>query len=176
VLGHLVGDAQHRPEVLHRERRGQVALVVLHHQREALRILPEQLQVGVEVGHALQVRVEDGLLGVGDEDHAVDVAQHQPPGLVVGDLPRHRAQVQPDRVAPEVAQLDGQQVEEQGALGLRRQREQPPPQILAGVTVDVLEVGGLSPEPRTVVDDLEVHLLDAVVEDRHGVPERLPGR
>ena len=78
----------------------------------------------LEVVDRLDVGVPPHLLRVGDEDDAVDALQDQLARRVVEHLARHGVEVESGAETADRAQLDGQEVEEQGAVGLRGQGDQ----------------------------------------------------
>src|SRR5690606_34799959 len=106
-------------------------------------------------------------LRVGDEDDAVGALQHQLAARVVEDLTRHRVDVEAHLEAAHGAEVDRQEVEEERALGLRREADHLAARLLLRLSEDPLEVGRLPAEPRTVIDDLAVELLGHVVDVAH---------
>jgi hypothetical protein len=85
---------EHRLELVERRGVGQVALVVLHDERELRQVVAVLRQVVVQVLHALHVRLRAVELRVGDEHHAVDAAQDEAAAGVVVHLPGHGVQVE----------------------------------------------------------------------------------
>src|SRR5262249_20338122 len=75
--------------------------------------------------------------------------------------------------APDLAERKRQEVEEERPLGLRRERDHLALRLGVGLGVDVLEVGRLSAQTRTVVHDLAVDLARAVVDEGHQSLNRL---
>ena len=67
----------------------------------------------------------------------------------------------------DLAQFQGQEVEEERPLGFRRERDQRAAGLGAGLLVDVLEVGRLSAEARPVIDDLAIDLPRRVIDEGH---------
>src|SRR5579859_675431 len=65
------------------------------------------------------------------------------------------------------AQIQGQEIEEEGAVGFRCQRNHFSFLILAGVVVHPLQVRGLSAQTGTVVDELAVNFARRKINERH---------
>src|SRR5690606_22817686 len=77
-------------------------------------------------------------------------------------------EVEPGAEAADGAEVHGEEVEEERALGLGGGRDQLPLRGGGDLLVDVLEVGRLAAQARAVVDDLAVDLARRVVDQRHG--------
>src|SRR5712671_6582418 len=152
---------------------GQIALVVLDHVGDLVEVVPLLGEIGAQVLHRLHVGFGALDLRVGDEHHAVHALEDQLAGGVVEDLAGHRVEMEAGLESTDLAQRQGEEVEEEGALRLRGQRDHLPLRLLVGVRVDVLEIRRLSAEPRAVVDDLAVDLTRAVVDETHS-GRRLP--
>jgi hypothetical protein len=73
------------------------------------------------------------------------------------------------------AEIDGEEIEEQRALVIRGDRDQASASLGRQPVVQALEVGGLSAQPRAVVDDLEVDFARPMVDEGHEVPVRSLG-
>src|SRR4029079_8250272 len=106
-------------------------------------------------------------LAVGDEDDAVHTLEDQLAGGVVIDLTGHGVQVKLYLEAAYRSEINRQKVEKQGSLGLRCERDHLPSGARRHLVVDVLEVGGLSAQSGSVVDQLAVDLAGRVVDHRH---------
>src|SRR5690606_17012916 len=91
-------------------------------------------------------------------------------------LARDRVEVEAGLEPADLTEVERQEVEEQGPLGLGRQRDHLALRLGLRDLVDPLEVGRLSAQAGPVVDDLEVDLPCAVVDERHGWPATLPRR
>ena len=131
-------------------------------------------QVLLQVGQRVQVRVQRRLLAVGHEHDAVGALQHQLPGRVVEDLAGDGVELDARLHAPDGAEVDGQEVEEQGAVGLRGQGQHLSLVLDRRLLVDPLEVRGLPAQAGAVIDDLGRQLLRGVVEEDHSPPPSLP--
>src|SRR5258708_19526621 len=67
------------------------------------------------------------------------------------------------------SQIQWQEVEEERAVRLRRQRHHLPLLILSGVVVDPLQVGGFSAQTWTVIHELAVNFARRKIDERHFV-------
>ena len=85
---------------------------------------------------------------VGHEDDAVHAAQHQLAGGVVEDLAGHRVELDADPHAADDADLEGQQVEEERAVGVGLEAHHLAARHRRRLLVDVQEVRGLAAEAR----------------------------
>ena len=120
---------------------------------------------------------EDGVVTVG----ITDFAQDQLGDVVYVELPEtgeHVDAEQPVAVVESVktgletvdlAEIEGQEVEEQRPLVLGRQRDHLALGLTGDRRVDLLEVRGLAREARAVIDDLEVDLAGREVDRAHDV-------
>ena len=145
----------------------EVPLVVLEDEREFLELLPVGGEVVHQVLQALHVAVDHLPLGVGDEHDAVHALEHQPPGGVVEHLSGHRVEMEADLEPLDLPQLDREEVEKQGPVGLGGKGDQPPLLLRAQHLVDHLDVGRLAGEARAVIDDLRAELTGRIVEEGH---------
>ena len=148
---------------------GEVALVVLDGERNPGQIVPVLRHVLVEVLHRLDVGVHPLDLAVRHEDDAVHPLEDQLAGSVVVHLAGHGIQMELHLETPDGAEIDRQEIEEERALGLGRQRDHLPPRAGGHLVVDVFEVGGLAAESRPVVDELAVDFTGRVVDHRHAL-------
>jgi hypothetical protein len=168
-LGEAPLGVQVAVQLFDRQRVADVALVVLEHQRHVgARGQAQLAQVLRHVVERLEVRVEHGGLRVGHEHDAVDALQHQLAGGVVEDLAGHRVELEPHLHPADHADVERQQVEEEGAVGLGLQADHLAARARCCLLVDELEVGGLPTQARTVVHDLGRHLHRGVVQEDHG--------
>ena len=146
---------------------GQIPLVELQDERQLVQVHADLGEVLAEVLQTLHVRLQHRHLGVGHEDDAVNALEHELAGGVVEDLSRDCVELQAGLEPADDADVDGQQVEEEGAVGLRFQTDHLPAAARGGLRVDVVQVGRLPAETRTVVNDLRGHLHGCVVEEDH---------
>ena len=99
----------------------QVLLVVLQNQRHGARINALFEEVFLQVAQALEILVELTRLAVADEDHPVGALQHELAGRVVVHLAGDRVQLEPGGKPRDRPEVDGQKIEEEGPVGMRRQ-------------------------------------------------------
>ena len=83
-------------------------------------------QVALQVLQALEVLVELSRLAVGHEHDAVRPLEHEAPRGVVVHLARDGVELEPGAEARNLAQVDGQEVEEERAVGLGCERHHLP--------------------------------------------------
>jgi hypothetical protein len=148
----------------------EVAFVELEDERELFDHEPDLGEVFLQVLEALDVRVEHRQLRVGDEDDAVDAFQHQLARRVVEDLAGDRVELEARLEAADDADVDRQEIEEEGAVGLGLEADHFAAALRRSLRVDVVEIGRLPAEARTVVDDLRGHLHRRVIEEDHRFP------
>jgi hypothetical protein len=79
-----------------------------------------------------------------DEHHAVDALEHQLPGGVVEHLAGHRVELDAGLEAGDRADVDRQEVEEEGTVGLGFERNHLTARVVRGVGIDVMQVRGLA--------------------------------
>src|SRR5213078_2957737 len=94
--------------------------------------------------------------------------QDQLPRGVVENLSGNRIEMKPSPEPANGPELDRQEIEEEGALAFRRQRDQLSLRARARLVVDELDVRGLTAQAGAVVHDLAVDLARGVVDERHG--------
>ena len=121
----------------------------------------------MQVLKALDVLVELARLRIGDEDHAVGALKHQLARRLVVHLSRHGIELELRREAGDRAEIERQKIEEQCAIGLRRERDHLALSLVRHLPVDVVQVRRLSGPARPVVDDLARDLAGRVVDERH---------
>src|SRR5204862_5199162 len=120
-----------------------------------------------EVLQRLEIRVQREVLAVGDEDDAVGALQHELTGGVVVDLSRHGVELQLGAHAANLAEVEGEEVEEESAVGLGGERQHLALVVRGQRVVDELQVGRLPAQTGTVIDDLRGDLFGGVVEEDH---------
>ena len=76
--------------------------------------------------------------------------------------------MEPRLEASDSTQIDGQEIEEQGPFGLRRQRDEFAARVRRNLVINVLEIRRLPTETRSVLDDFAVDLARGVVDHGHG--------
>src|SRR5262245_2889350 len=161
---------ERRVQALERERRPEVALVVLEDPRDAgtlRRSVPERCELLLEVVERIAVGALARRVRVGHEHDPIRPGEYRAPRQPVVDLPRDGIEVEAGGEAVHLPEVHWQEVEEQRAIVVGGDRDQPAAALLGQALVEELEVGGLPPEPRAVIDDLEMDLTGAVVDERH---------
>jgi hypothetical protein len=163
-----VGPVEGLVEFLDRHGVVQVALVVLQHDRDLGGVHAVRREVVLEVLEGVQVGVEHLPLAVRHEHDAVRALEHEPAGLVVKDLAGHGVELDLRLHPLDLAQIHGEEVEEERPVSLGGEGEHLVAlHALGEVVVHVLQVRGLPAQPRSVVDHLGRELALRVVEDDH---------
>ena len=144
-----------------------VPLVVLDHERDLLDVQAIGIEVVVQVREGVHVVLHLGLAGIRHEHDSVGTPQHHPPARVVLHLAGHRVDLEVNGIAIDVAEVDGQQVEEERAVFLGVDREHLPPLRVGAHGVKGLQVGGLTAETRPVIDQFEQNLIASRIELNH---------
>jgi hypothetical protein len=155
-------------ERLDLERLREVPLVVLEDERHGGGVEVMGEEVLCHLPEALDVLLPAVEGGVGDENERVGSLQAEAArGRVhrlAGDGEDLEAQVE----AAEAGGPERQQVEEDRPVLRGVDRDQLPPALGAGAAVQDLQVGGLSPDGRPVIDELDLDRALAVVQLDHG--------
>ena len=127
--GRLVAQATHH--LLGIQCTVDVLLVELEHDRDDGRGQPLGTHVELQVLQRPAVLLQSARARVGDEDHRVGPRKHDLPRRVVAHLPGNRVELHCDPVAENVAQVEGQEVEEQRPVvgGLDGEKFLPTPGI-----------------------------------------------
>ena len=144
----------------------EVLLVVLQHERHGARVDAVFGEVRVQILKALDVLLELARLAVGHEHDAVGALKHELARRLVVDLPGHGVELELGREAGDRAEIERQEVEEQRAIRLRRERDHLPFPIIGNLPVDVMQIRRLSGPTRPVVDDFARDLAGGVVDER----------
>jgi hypothetical protein len=100
-----------------------------------------------------------------DEHDTVDALEDELAARVVEDLPGNRVEVEARLEPADLAERQRQEVEEQRALGLRREGDHLALRVGAGLCVDVVQVGGLPAQSRDRIDQLAVDLPRRVIDE-----------
>src|SRR5262249_60552200 len=103
-------------------------------------------------------------LAVRHEDDAVHALQDQLPGGVVEDLAGDGVEVEARLEPAHGAELEGEEVEEERAVGLGREGDELALRVRVRLVVDPLEVRGLPAETRAAVDGRAVDLAGRLIE------------
>src|SRR5689334_4603880 len=156
-------------EVADRRGVGKIALVVLNHEGHARKVVPIFRHVVVQVLHRFLIRFHALDLRIGDENDAVDALENELTARVVVDLAGNGIEMEARLEPANRAEIDGEEIEEESALRLRRERDEFSSRVGRDFAVDVLEVRRLAAQPRRMVDDFDVTLARGVVDHRHAV-------
>ena len=166
----LVAEAEEAFDLRDAHSGGHVPLVELEDVGNRPDVEAVFLEVGGQVRDGLDVGFHAGLLAVRHEDDAIATTQDELAAGVVEDLAGHGVEVEAHLEALDRAHVEGQEVEEQGAVRLGGQAHQLAALLRVGLLEDPLDVRGLPAEAGTVVDDLAVDLARCVVDEGHGGP------
>jgi hypothetical protein len=137
--------------------------------RQALERALELLQVLAKIVEGLLVGLEATALGVGDEDHPVDVREDEATGGVVIELPRHRVELEAHRDAANLPRPHRQVVEMERAILLRGDAHHLAAVLRPGGGEEALQRRGLAAQPRAIEHELERQLPRMGVQRGHGV-------
>ena len=153
---------------------GQVALVVLDDDRDVGRRRGAQV-----LDHALQrleVLLQTAALAVDDEHDRVRAGEHVLAHLAVLRLPGHREALDADLEAADAAEIDRQEVEQQGAVLFGVDRHQLDFVARAEDAVHLLQARRLAANADPVVHELGVDRSFRDVDETHRLCPRLQGR
>src|SRR5581483_2048080 len=160
---------QKKLHVVGRSDIGQILFVVLENIGNVREVQLEGLEVFFQVVEALHVLGHFFVLGIGDKHDPIHAAEHKLPRGVVDDLAGDGVKLELGLETFDRHRLDGQEVEEQRAVGTGGERDELA--FVAGgglnVVVDLHEVGGLAAHGGTVVNDLDLQFLGCLVYNGH---------
>src|SRR6266480_567982 len=145
----------------------QIALVVLQDVGDIVERHVLLGQVVLEIFETLDVLLHFFPLRIGHENHAIDTAQDELAGGVVNDLTGDGVELEFGDKAFNNQSVEGEKVEEQGAIGGGRERNKVAAVLRINPLMNVAEVGGFAAEGRTVINDLKLNLAAGVINDRH---------
>src|SRR6266849_3723639 len=172
----LVFLAELSRERVHRQHVRQVALVQLQDVGNLVEVVAVFFQVGHQVVERFDVGVHALLLGIGHEHDAVHSSQNQLAAGVVKDLSRNRVEVNARFEAPHRAQIERQEIEEKGAIGLGGERDHLALLLFGCFLEDELQIRRLAAQPGAVVDDLTVDLTCCEVDETQKVSSETPSK
>ena len=153
---------------IHDELARKILLVVLDDEWNVARVNALLGEVRVQVLHALDVLLDLAALAVRHEHDPVRTLQHELSCRGVVDLPRNRVELQAGREARDRSEIERKEIEEERAVGLRRERDHRPAAVARHLIVDVVQVARLAGPSGAVVDDLAGDLARGVVDEGHG--------
>src|SRR5450755_2829661 len=151
---------------------GQISLVELQNVRNLVEVVAVFFQVRHQVIERFDVRVLALLLRVGDENDAIHAAQDQLAAGVIEDLSGDGIEMDASLEAADVAQVERQEIEEQGTLGLGGQRDHLALLLGRGFLVDDLQIRGLAAESGAIVHDFAVDLAGCEVDETQGLSSK----
>src|SRR5258708_6301236 len=172
----LVFLAQFLRESVHWQHIWQVALVQLQDIGNLVEVIAVLFQVRHQVVERLDVGVHALLLGVGNEHDAIHAAQNQLAAGVIKDLPWDRVQVNARLEAPHRTQIQRQEIEEQGSIGLGGERDHLALLLFGCFLEDELQIRRLAAQSGAVVDDLAVDLTCCEVDETQKVSSETPAK
>ena len=154
-------------EIFHRHGARQITLIELQSVRKGLEIETVLFEVVLQIANRLDVGLHTLFLAVGHEDHTVRSLQDELATGVVEHLTRNGVEVKSGGEPADGSEIEGQEIEEEGAVGLGGEGNHLALRIRRRLAVDVLQVGGLTAQPGTVVHDLTVDFLGGVIDESH---------
>ena len=104
---------------------------------------------------------------IDDEDDPVDPFQDQFTGRVVVNLTGNRVELNLRGEAGDLADLHGEEIEEEGSFGIGIETDQFSSILPIGFLVDIMEVCCFSTQPGTVINDLYGNLSSRIVYEYH---------
>src|SRR5581483_938824 len=99
----------------------------------------------------------------------VRTLEHELARLVVENLAGNRVELDLQIEGADFADVDGKKIEEQGAVGLRCERQHLPLLLGGELVEDDHEIGRFAAETGAVIHDLGRHLTGSVIEQDHRV-------
>ena len=151
----------------------QIALIKLQDVGNFIKVVTVFLEVGHQILERLDVGVHALFLGVGNEHDAVYATQNQFATGIVENLPGNGVQVYASFEATHRAQVEGQEIEKQCALGFRGQRDHLAFLLFGGLLIDELQVGGFAAKSSAVIHDLAVNFARGKIDKAQDVPRDL---
>ena len=167
----LVFLAEFGAQKINRQDVGQVTLVELQDVGNLVEVVAVLFQIRHQVVEGLDIGILALFLRVGDEHDTVDTAQNELAASIVEDLSGNGVEVDSGFEAAHVAQVEGQEVEEEGTLGFRGKGDHLAFLLVRGLLVNDLQVRGLAAQSGTVVHDLAVNLAGCEVDETQAFPQ-----
>src|SRR5262249_61768347 len=124
--------------------------IQLQHIGDGVEIQVVLCQVFVKVFLRFEIGIETLFLGVSHEDDPIGAFQNELAASFVKDLARNGIEMKAGLEAADRAEVQGQKVKEEGASGLRGQRDNSSFLARPRVGVDALQIRVLTPSTRTV--------------------------
>src|SRR4030095_10936546 len=124
-------------------------------------------EIRVQVLQPLDVLLDLAPLAVRYEHDAVCPLQHELSGRGVVYLTRNRVELEARREARDRPEVERKEVEEERAVGLRRERDHRASPVARYLVVDVMQIARLPRPSGAVIDDLAGDLARGVVDEGH---------
>ena len=148
---------------------GQISLVVLQDDGEAVDGAIVEAEIGLKALEGLQIIPLAIHLGIRDEDDAIGLTQDELEGGVVGDLAGDGVEMEGGFVARDGIGFDAEEVEEERAILSRGKGNEIAAAARIELGVDLLNVGGLTAQRGAAIHDLKTDGTFVVVDAGHRV-------
>src|SRR5262249_48966201 len=106
---------------------------------------------------------------------AIHAAQNQFPAGVIKHLAWNRVQVDASLEAAHGAQIQRQEIEEQGSLSLGSERDHLALLSFGGLLENTLQIGSLAAQPGAIVNDLAIDLAGCKIDEAQRLSSSRPG-
>ena len=148
----------------------QVPFVALHDQGDLPNAEPHLFETTDQVLEALHVLFPPDLQGIGHEHNPVNARENNLSGGIELYLTRDGIELDPNAETPNLSEIQGQEIEEQGLVALGIDADHFPPGATVDPGIDVLEVCRLSTAAGAIIDHLALDLPCCKIGERHGFP------
>jgi hypothetical protein len=146
----------------------EVAFIVLEDVRDIGEVEFEGAQIFFEVGEAFDVIGHFIVLGIGDEDDAVDAAEDELASGVIDDLAWDGIELEFGAEALDGDGFDGEEIEEESAIGAGGEGDEFTFFLgSADILVNFDQVRGFTAHGGAVIDDFDLKFLRGLVDDGH---------
>jgi hypothetical protein len=149
---------------------GQVAFVELKDIGDLHEVVAVLLEVVMKVLKGFDVGVHTLFLRVGYEHHSIHAAENQLAAGVVKHLSRDGIEVKPGLESANCSEIERKEVEKEGTVGFRGQRDHFALLLLAGFVVNHLQISGLAAEARAVIHDLAIDFSGGEIDKTQAQP------
>jgi len=127
-------------------------------------------QVLLEVFEGLRVGVQAFFLGVCNKDHAIHTTQDQFAAGVVEDLSGNRIEVETRAKPAHRTQIQGQEVEKQGTVGLGGEGDHLAFLLVRGPVKNELQICRLTAQAGAVIHDFAVNFAGRKIDEAQDSP------
>src|SRR5215472_14618917 len=149
----------------------QISFVQLQNVGNLVEVVAVLFQVGHQVLERFDVGVHALFLRIGDENNPIHAAQDELAAGVVEDLSGNGVEVDAGLEAAHRAKIEGQEVEEQRALGLGGERDHLAFLLICSLLIDHLQIRGLAAQSGAVIHDFTIDLAGCEVDETQGFPQ-----